>query len=166
MAVSIGIAAFSAAASTATVAYVGFFAAFATNLALGLALRALTPKLKTAGANRGYQINTKGSALDHQIIYGKIRVGGVIVFDEATGENNKFLHRIIAYAGHEIQEFNEIYINDEVITLDGSGNVTSPSRYNGFIRINKHLGTSGQAADSDLVSESTKWTLEHKLSGS
>ena len=165
MAVSIGVAAFSAASATATASFVGFWAAFATNLALGLALRALTPKPPKSEANRGYQINAKGSALDHQIIYGKMRVGGVIVFDEATGNNNKFLHRIIAYAGHEIQEFNEIYINDEVITLDGSGNVTSPSRYNGFIRINKHLGTSGQAADSDLVSESTKWTLEHKLSG-
>jgi hypothetical protein len=165
MAVSIGIAAFSAASATATASFVGFWAAFATNLALGVALRALTPKPPKSGANRGYQINAKGSALDHQIIYGKMRVGGVIVYDEATGNNNKYLHRIIAYAGHEIQEFNEIYINDEVITLDGSGNVTSPSRYNGFIRINKHLGTSGQAADSDLVSESTKWTLEHKLSG-
>ena len=165
MAVSIGIAAFSAGASTFAVGFAGFQAAFAANLALGLALRALTPKPPKSGANLGYQINAKGSALDHQIIYGKMRVGGVIVFDEATGNNNKFLHRIIAYAGHEIQEFNEIYINDEVITLDGSGNVTSPSRYNGFVRINKHLGTSGQAADSDLVSESTKWTLEHKLSG-
>jgi len=164
MAVSIGIAAFSAGVSTVTIG-TAFLATFATNLALGLALRALTPKPPKSGANLGYQINAKGSALDHQIIYGKMRVGGVIVFDEATGNNNKFLHRIIAYAGHEIQEFNEIYINDEVITLDGSGNVTSPSRYNGFIRINKHLGTSGQAADSDLVSESTKWTLEHKLSG-
>ena len=108
MAVSIGVAAFSAASATATASFVGFWAAFATNLALGVALRALTPKPPKSGANRGYQINAKGSALDHQIIYGKMRVGGVVVFDEATGNNNKFLHRIIAYAGHEIQEFNEI----------------------------------------------------------
>ncbi len=166
MAVQIGIAAFSAAAST-TVAMgaAAFWSAFAVNMALGLALKSLTPKPKLSGANRGYQVNTRGSALDHQIIYGKMRVGGVIVFDEATGENNKFLHRVIAYAGHEIEEFNEIYINDELVTLDGSGNVTSPSRYNGFIRINKHLGTASQSADSDLVAETTNWTLEHKLSG-
>lgn len=166
MAVQIGIAAFSAAAST-TVAMgaAAFWSAFAVNMALGLALKSLTPKPKLSGANRGYQVNARGSALDHQIIYGKMRVGGVIVFDEATGENNKFLHRVIAYAGHEIEEFNEIYINDELVTLDGSGNVTSPSRYNGFIRINKHLGTASQSADSDLVAETTNWTLEHKLSG-
>ncbi len=166
MAVQIGIAAFSAAATTTVAAgATAFWSAFAVRLALGVALKALTPKPPLSGANRGYQVNTRGSALDHQIIYGKMRVGGVIVFDEATGENNKFLHRVIAYAGHEIEEFNEIYINDELVTLDGSGNVTSPSRYNGFIRINKHLGTASQSADSDLVAETTNWTLEHKLSG-
>ena len=169
MAVQIGIAAFSAAASRRPSQWEGR-GVFGRHLLVKigfrrLALKALTPKPKLSGANRGYQVNARGSALDHQIIYGKMRVGGVIVFDEATGENNKFLHRVIAYAGHEIEEFNEIYINDELVTLDGSGNVTSPSRYNGFIRINKHLGTASQSADSDLVAETTNWTLEHKLSG-
>ena len=52
-----------------------------------------------------------------------------------------------------------------MVTLDGSGNVTSPSRYDGKVRINKHLGTSNQSADSDLVSEVDGWTSEHKLRG-
>jgi hypothetical protein len=67
-------------------------------IALGLALNALKPKPKAIGANRGYQVNSGGSALSHQIIYGKVRVGGAIVYDEATGTNNKFFHRIIAVA--------------------------------------------------------------------
>lgn len=139
---------------------------FATQFVMGAALNALTPKPSfTPGANRGYQINSRGSALDHQIIYGKVRVGGAVVYDETTGTNNKFLHRIIAVAGHEIESFDEIYINDEVITLDGSGNVTSPSRYDGKVRINTHLGSPDQAADSDLVAESNLWTAQHRLRG-
>ena len=111
------------------------FTSFLIRAAIGVALNALTPKPKTQGANRGYQVTTRGSALDHQIIYGRVRTGGVIVFDETTGKNNKFLHRVIAFAGHEVESFDEVYINDEVITLDGSGEVTAPDKYVGKIRV-------------------------------
>src|SRR6056297_1468721 len=97
---------------------------FLARTAIGIALNALTPKPKTAGSNRGYQVTTRGSALDHQIIYGRVRTGGVIVFDETTGTNNKFLHRVIAFAGHEVESFDEVYINDEVITLGENGYAT------------------------------------------
>ena len=136
------------------------FGAFAlglgANLLLGAASRALMPKPSFSQSNRGYQTTALGSALDHQIIYGKMRVGGVRIYDEATGTNNKFLHRVIAVAGHEIEAFDDIYIDDEVITLDGTGNVTSPSRYNGKVRILTHLGSPDQVADATLVSESSK----------
>jgi len=137
----------------------------ATNMVLGAALRALTPKPSVGGANRGYQTTAIGTALDHQIIYGKVRVGGARIYDEATGQNNKYLHRVVAVAGHEIQSFDEIYINDEVVTLDGSGNVTSPSKYNGKVRIKLHLGSPNQTADTFLVNESAHWTTEHRLRG-
>ncbi len=175
MAVSAGVALLSTGVSAAagTLATTGFMAAtfgafggaFLTNFALGAALNALTPKPSISGANRGYQVNTRGSALDHQIIYGEVRVGGAIVYDEATGTDNKYLHRIIAVAGHEINSFEDIYINDEIATIDGSGNVTSPSQYNGKIRINTHLGSPDQVADADLVAESAKWTSAHRLRG-
>jgi hypothetical protein len=160
------------------------------NVALGLALNALTPKPKVSGSNRGYQVNSRGSALDHQIIYGKMRVGGAVVYDESTGTNNKFFHRIIAVAGHEVESFDKIYINDEVVTLDSSGNVTAPAKYvkttttrtrletpsgekywdvqsttQYLVRIKVHNGSPTQSADTDLVAESFKWTSEHKLSG-
>ena len=137
----------------------------ATQMVLGAAMRALMPKPSFGGSNRGYQTTAIGTALDHQIIYGKMRVGGARIYDEATGTNNKYLHRIIAVAGHEIQAFDEIYINDEIVTLDGSGNVTSPSQYNGKVRIKLHLGTSDQTADTFLVSESAHWTTQHRLRG-
>jgi hypothetical protein len=159
---------FAAASSTLLAGALGMSAlltTFLANAALGLALNALAPKPKTAGANRGYQVNARGSALDHQIIYGTMKVGGAIVFDGTTGTNNKFLHRVIAYAGHEIESFHEIYINDELLTLDGSGNVTSPSRYNGKVRIKRLLGTANQVADPDLVSEVSGWSSNHRLRG-
>lgn len=164
-----------AAVSTATAAAAGtlFFSSIAAHFlittAMGAALNALAPK-PNIGSSRGYTINGEsGAALDHQIIYGRVRVGGVRIYDSSTGSNNNFLHRVIAFAGHEIESYDEIYLNDEVVTLDGSGNVTSPSRYNGFVRINRYYGTVGQTADSDLISETAsltdgRWTSQHTLS--
>ena len=147
-----------------------FAATFAVSFVLGAALKALTPKPSFGvggggGSNRGYQTTAIGTALDHQIIYGKMRVGGARIYDEATGTNNKYLHRIIAVAGHEIESFDEIYINDEIATLAVDGTVNSPSKYSGRIRIKLHLGASDQAADSFLVSESAHWTTQHRLRG-
>ena len=165
---------------------------FLVSVALGVALQALAPKPTVSGTNRGYQTNSIGPAQDHQIIYGKMKVGGAIVFDEGTGTNNKHLHRVIAVAGHEIQSFDEIYVNDEVVTLNSQGFVTAPSKYvkqttdrvktgedsdgrpiysevtsyDYVIRIKTHNGSPDQTADSDLVSESnSKWTNEHRLRG-
>ena len=156
-----------AIAGTAAV-YMGgsFFTHFLISTAMGAALNALSPK-PTSGASGGYSLTgTSGSAVDHQIIYGKTKVGGVRIYDTTTGgESNTYLHRILAYAGHEIESYEEIYLNDEVVTLDGSGNVTSPARYDGFVRIKKYYGTTTQAADADLVTETSgEWSNLHTLS--
>ena len=63
----------------------GWLGSFLVRAAIGVALNALTPKPRTQGANRGYQVTTRGSALDHQIIYGRMRTGGVIVLMRLHG---------------------------------------------------------------------------------
>jgi hypothetical protein len=152
--------------STAAIMAVGALGYLAATAATSMALNALIPKPKLQGVNRGYQTNARGSALDHQIIYGRVKTGGAIIYNEATGVNNKDLHRIIAYAGHEVTSFDEIYINDEVVTLDGTGNVISPAKYDGLIRIKEHLGSPSQTADTYLVNESAGlWTTQHTLNG-
>ena len=169
---------FSVAGFTAGVGYVltstitGYIL---SSMAASMVLGALSPKPKFGGlsagassgeaSNRGYSVTASGSALDHQIIYGKMRVGGARLFDSTTGGDNKFLHRVLGFAGHEIEAFDTIYINDEAATIDGSGNVTSPSRYNGHINIYTHLGAADQQADSNLVSAVSGWTAEHRLRG-
>lgn len=170
------------AATVATALGGGLIATFAANFlistAMGLALNALAPKTSTSAnavanstssASRGYSISGEsGAAVDHQIIYGRSRVGGVRLYDASTGGTNQFLHRVIGFAGHEIDNYDEIYLNDEVVTLDLSGNVTSPARYNGFVRIRPFLGTTTQNADGDLVYETStlaegRWTVNHRL---
>lgn len=98
-------------------------------------------------------------------IYGKQRVSGPVLY-MATTSNNRFLHLIIGLAGHEIEAIDDVLFNDVVIhsaDLDGSGEVIGSGFYSGHARIKKHLGTTAQAADSDLVSEVAEWTTSHRL---
>lgn len=145
-------------------------ARFLVTTALGALLNSLTPKPNLRGTS-GYSLSgASGSALDHQIVYGEARVGGVRLYDSSTGTDNSRLHRILAFAGHEIDSYQAIYLNDEQVTIDGSGNVTSPSRYSGLVRIKTYLGTSTQTADPDLISETSgltdgMWTSNHRLRG-
>lgn len=171
-AVSTGVTALTGGAflGIAAIGLTGAFGHFLITTAMGAVLNALAPKPNTS-LSSGYSIQGEsGAALDHQIIYGRARVGGVRIYDASTGSSNKYLHRIMAFAGHEIESFDEIYLNDEVVTLDGSGNVTSPSRYNGQVRIKKYLGTSVQTADANLISDTSSlsqgaWTSAHRLQG-
>lgn len=165
-----------AAAALSTTALVAI--GVGTNVVLGLALKALSPKPKipnfSAGpssvssaalSSSGYTVNSYSSAADHQIIYGQSRVGGVVVYDEATGGSNQYLHRVIAVAGHEVDSFVKFYIDEEEVTVAGNGTVTSPAKYKSKIRILTQNGSPDQAAQSSLVAASSKWTSSHRLRG-
>jgi len=170
MAISAGMALVSTAVGVAvgTIAVSSALTYFLVTTAMGAAINALTPKPSIqapTAAQTGYNVTTTSSVADHQIVYGKTKVAGVRVFDATTGGSNETLHRVLAFTGHEIDSFDQIYLNDELVTLDGSGNVTSPSRYNGYVTIKKHLGDPDQLADSTLVAAVPEWTTAHRLRG-
>ena len=159
-------------AAGAAFAWGTFATAFATRLAIGYALNALIPKPSIGGAS-GYTVNTLGSAQPTAVIYGKCRVGGVIFYQETTNDN-KYLHTLIALAGHEVNEIQKVYLNDEELTLTTSSNdsnglpiyeVSSPTNYAGKVRIKLHNGEDNQAADATLTLESSQWGLNYKASG-
>jgi hypothetical protein len=146
-------------------------ASFLVSTAMGAALNALAPKPPTASATRGYSLSGEsGAALDHQIIYGETKVGGVRVYDTTTGgATNKILHRILVFAGHEIDSYVKIYVNNDEVTINGSNDVTAPSQYvkgsKSYIHIKKYYGTAVQTSDSELDAATNEWTSAHKLSG-
>ena len=101
------------------------------------------------------------------IVYGRCRASGTVVYMSTTGSKNEYLHIVIALAGHEIEEIEEVYFNDDLVPLVSN---TPTGFYNGVARVNKHLGVSGQTADTDLINDTAsltdgKWTSDHKLSG-
>ena len=99
-----------------------------------------------------------------QWIYGQVRVGGALTYVEDSGNGN--LHLIVTLAGHACEELGDIWFDDEVVPLEGSGNATGT--FAGYVRIEKSLGAESASTHPfpSLVSESAGlWTNDHKQAG-
>ena len=153
-------AAFASFAASTVGAY--FARSFVTTLVLNALSSALSKK-PSAGVG-GTTITSRNPVAPRQVVYGRTRVGGTIVYMEGT-DSNKYLHLVVALTGHEIDGYEKLYFNDEELVVDGAGNVPAGS-YANKVRVALVTGTDSQAAFPDLVSESVgKWTANHRLRG-
>ena len=143
---------------------------FATTFAVAAGLsmlsqRLLKPKIPDLSAMGNRSTYVRQAISETDIVYGTVRQSGPVVYIEST-DNDKYLHMVIALAGHEVESIDQIYIYDELLTLDDDGLCTAPSKYAGLVRVKKHTGSPDQDADADLVAESNgKWTNAHRLRG-
>lgn len=162
-----------AAGTTAALALAAGLKAFALSAALGFVSMALAPKPKKPRVTEGgFVQNNVGSTLDHGVIYGETKVGGV-VFYASTSNNDTILHRMIAVAGHEVESFVSFFINDEEITVESDGSVSAPARFAGKVYIETRLGTDDQTAVElhgfgapvNLPDGSDEWTQNHQAKG-
>ncbi len=142
-----------------------FIRAFVTNLILGGLSSALGKQGSSSLTQQGTTVTTREAIAPRRVVYGLTRIGGNIVFMEAT-DNNKYLHIIIALAGHEINSVEKVFFNDEEVVWNVSTGIVSSGTYQDVARIRYALGTDSQTAYSELVSESDgKWTTDHRLRG-
>lgn len=127
----------------------------------------------------GVQQVVRLSSDSRKIVYGTARIGGTLAYIEtaSTGpdssgatqnSDNLFLHMVVAHCDHEIESFEEFYLNDELVTIDVDGFVNE-DRYKkdglSYVRIVPHLGSDTQLADSLLMGEAPNWTSDHRLRG-
>ena len=153
-----------ATAVTSTALGLGF------TYAVGAGLNALAGEPDVAGLDTqggGRQLSfAPSSNMPRQIIYGETLVRGQPVFTKTSGTDRKNLDMIIAIGdAGPYESIEAIYFNEEELTLDGSGNVTSPSKYSGFAQIVTTLGSESQTAISDAVSNIPEWTSAHTGKG-
>lgn len=105
-------------------------------------------------------------------VYGKAMLGGYVVFwDSASGK----YYSLVAVAAHEIDAFEEFWVGDRRVTLNGSGFVTavnyppgaSTSQFTSdgifVVQIVSRVGTTSQAAMSRLITAFPGiWTTDHR----
>lgn len=66
----------------------------------------------------------RSAVAPRELVLGRVRKGGAVFYQASTGDYQKDMYLAIALAGHEIDAVESIYLNDVLVTLDGSGNVT------------------------------------------
>lgn len=134
---------------------------FALGAGLSMLSRALAPKPNIGAQLQGITTTTREPATPRKIIYGKIRVGGQVVFIHHSGTDNRYLHMAISFATHEVESFDEIWFNDKKIWTT----VGFVGDWGTYVSIDRKFGTADQTASTQLVASSNKWTTDHKLSG-
>jgi hypothetical protein len=163
MAVSAVAAAISAASYTAGALIAGTFAlsglvtAFAIGAGMSIITRALMPKPDLGQMMDGITATVREPAASRKIIYGKVRVGGNVVFI-TNSDLNKELYLVICFAAHEIESFESIWFNDEKVWENGSF-LASWASYADF---GIHEGDQTQS-DEMLTTVSNDWTSTHVL---
>jgi hypothetical protein len=113
-----------------------------------------------------------GTLEQRRIIYGEQMVSGMNCIPPLTsGTNNKFLHQVLALAGHEVNAITAVYFGQEAVgTMTAvAGNANDGKVTTGTFAnkawVRRYLGTATQAADYILDNALTVWTSAHQGKG-
>jgi len=72
-------------------------------------------------------VNIQNPIAPRELVLGRVRKGGNVFFRSTVGGYNETLVTLVGIAGHEIDGVERVYLNDQPIDIDGSGNVlTAP----------------------------------------
>lgn len=124
-----------------------------------------TPKPRSPSFNLETAANRTQSVrqpiTEHRIVLGRAKVSGPIVFvHSATDDEGRefgYFYMIIVLAAHRVRAIGTVFLNDAIET---------DPKFNGLVRIDRHLGDSNQPANANLVAEiPDKWTADHRGRG-
>ena len=139
-------------ATTATVVTTALLVkTFVVTFALSAISRALTPK-PSLDASTGLSTTVQSPVQSRPLIYGRTRTAGTLIYIQTTGDDGKYLHMVQAIAGHEIDAYEKVYIDDELLWENGS----IVAKYQDNVNLNLYTGDQ-TTADNDLVTQSTEW---------
>ena len=135
-------------------------------------------------AKRDQKTMIRSAIQARTLVYGTARVSGPIVFAHSTGLNHKYLHLVIPVAGHEIQSVDQVWFNEDRLTIDASGMVTSApygTAARSWAHVSWCLGSPDQAASAvmlhdystarstldflDISKRIDLWSADHRLRG-
>ena len=135
---------------------IGVIAAVVGGLSYKAARDAQKAAKKAAEAMAGVLVNKESNIQAIPVIYGERRVGGTRVFVHTQGgDKNEYLYICLVLCEGEVESITDIEIDDRPIT---------DARYTGLTSYQTFTGTDTQSASS-LLSATSKWGSNHKLSG-
>jgi hypothetical protein len=130
-------------------------------LLLSYAAQALMPKPQMTLQAR--TVTVREPVMPREIVYGRARKGGVIVFLNASGNKDQFLDLVIVLATHSVKSIGAVYFEGEM-ALNVAGE--AQGRWAGKVTLEKRLGAANQNAFTTLKAAlPDKWSESHRLRG-
>lgn len=125
----------------------------------GVLLAPTVPKPQMADGSQ----SIKQSVPPRVRVYGRYRVAGAYVFYDTNDSGDLVV--LLCHAAHQVSSFQVHWLNDQIVTLDGSGNVHG-GVYDDYdpilpVRVVNYLGTPTQVIDGML----TEWGPDNKCHG-
>jgi len=129
------------------------------SLLLSYASQALMPKPEAPAR----MVTLRAPVMPRDMVYGRARKGGVIVFLHASGSKNQFLHLVVVLAAHRVKAIGAVWFEGEM-AVDAAG--VAQGRWAGKVTLETRLGGDDQTAFASLMANLPEmWTPEHRLAG-
>lgn len=127
------------------------------------AAAALTPQAESEARKQ----TIRGGIEARQVIYGRAKVGGVIVYAASSGPKQEYLHLVVVLAGHPCDAVESVFLNDEEIVMSSvppGGNVAT-GRFAGSLVIQPLVGTQVAGNEYLVANSPDGWGADHILAG-
>lgn len=112
------------------------------------------------------QSTTKGGTTSRVRHYGRVKTSGPLIFIESK---SGFLYKVITLGTGRLDAIEELWVDDNLVTVDGSGWVDSGEPYSGGdfsdLRIQYRLGLDTETHFSALTSVFSEWDSSHRGDG-
>lgn len=139
-----------------------------TNIAIGAALLGAQALIGGAFSSRPSTSTPQAQATLNQSAgarirgYGRAKLGGTRAFWESAG--GQLVQAVMVHSG-EIDAFEEWWIGDRLVAVNGSGSVVTDP-FTGWVRLEWFRGTATQTASTTLTAAfPSVWTPAHRLRG-
>lgn len=136
------------------------------SLLLSAAAKALAPKPKMPVTQSfGVRVSQRAALVPREMVYGRTRKGGTIIFMHTSGSGNSILDLVITVAAHRVQKIGAVYFDGVAAIADGA--TEASGRWAGRAQVWRALGDDDQAAFATSLGAFLPgfWTPSHRLRG-
>jgi hypothetical protein len=148
----------------------GFATLGATNkYDVGYWIEKFKPEVNQVFQDRNVTI--RNSLATREIVYGRVRKGGTLVYAGTSGADDRFINLVIVLASHACESINDVFFDDTLVAtklgtdVQDTQTFSIATDYQGKLAIFSQLGNHTEQYSVITAATPDDWTADHKLLG-
>lgn len=109
----------------------------------------------------------RNSIASREMVYGRVKKGGTVVYVESDGDNDEYLHMVVVLAAHSCEDIHGLYFNDDLVTSGSTGTtVKTMTATDADTLYAVCVLDAGATAPTEITNYApSSWTSAHALTG-